>query len=468
MTTQVKVKNPSMYALVLMIGGFMGLFSETALNMALTDIMADFQISAAVVQWLTTGYLLVMACLVPATSYLIKWFNTRPLIITGIVLSLLGVIVGALAPNFSFLLLGRIVQALGTGILLPIMVTVLMLIFPIEKRGAVMGIMGLVITAGPALGPTLSGIIISASSWHYIFWISAVLYLIVLLMAISKVENVGEITKPKIDMISIGLSTIGFAGLIFALSTLAEAPLTSSIVWLPLLIGVFALAIFIVRQFKIDSPMLNLNVFKYPMFVIGAAMVFVTILCILSMGILLPLYLKGALLFNSIVAGLILLPGNAINLILSPIVGSLFDRFGARYFGIFGFLLMFIAAITFVLMISVSTPVWAIILAFMVLFFGISMVMMPAQTNALNQLPHDLYADGSATITTLIQVAGSAGTAIAITIYSTAMRAFGASHPNAKQEVVLSYGIQYTCFFIVILTVIGFILSLFVKKTKHI
>lgn len=287
-------------------------------------------------------------------------------------------------------------------------------------------------------------------------------------MAISKVENVGEITKPKIDMISIALSTIGFAGLIFALSTLAEAPFTSTIVWLPLLIGIVALAIFIVRQFKIDSPMLNLNVFKYPMFVIGAAMVFVTILCILSMGILLPLYLKGALLFNSIIAGLILLPGNAINLILSPIVGSLFDRFGARYFGIFGFLLMFIAALTFALMISVSTPVWAIILAFMVLFFGISMVMMPAQTNALNQLPHHLYTDGSATITTLIQVAGSAGTAIAITIYSTAMRTFGASHPNAEQEVVLSYGIQYACFFIVILTVIGFILSLFVKKSKNI
>lgn len=122
-----------MYALVLMIGGFMGLFSETALNMALTDIMADFQVSAAVVQWLTTGYLLVMACLVPASSYLIKWFNTKPLIITGIVLSLIGVIIGALAPNFSFLLLGRIVQALGTGILLLIMVTVLMLIFPIEN-----------------------------------------------------------------------------------------------------------------------------------------------------------------------------------------------------------------------------------------------------------------------------------------------------------------------------------------------
>lgn len=467
MATQVNVKNPKMYAFVLMIGGFMGLFSETALNMALTDIMTDFQVSAATVQWLTTGYLLVMACLVPASSYLIKWFNTKSLIIVGIILSLLGVVFGAMAPNFMLLLLGRIIQALGTGILLPIMVTVLMLIFPIEKRGAVMGIMGLVITAGPALGPTLSGIIISASSWHYIFWISALLYLIVLVMAMLKTEHVGIISKPKIDILSICLSTIAFAGLIFALSSMAEAAFTEPIVWLPLTIGVIALALFVVRQFKVDSPMLNLNVFRYPMFVLGASMVFITILCILSTGILLPLYLKGALLFSSVIAGLILLPGNAVNLVLSPVVGSLFDRFGARYFGIIGYLLMFIAALTFVLIISATTPVWLIIVLFMLLFFGITMVMMPAQTNALNQLPHDLYADGSATITTLIQVGGSAGTAIAITIYTTAMKSFGAAHPSASQEVVLAHGVQFTFIFITILTVIGWILSLFVKKTPQ-
>ncbi|HLR18449.1 MAG TPA: DHA2 family efflux MFS transporter permease subunit [Staphylococcus sp.] len=466
MATQVIVKNSKMYALVLMIGGFMGLFSETALNMALTDIMEDFQVTAATVQWLTTGYLLVMACLVPASSYLMKWFSTRSLIIAGILLSLLGVIVGAIASNFGLLFLGRVIQALGTGMLLPIMVTVLMLIFPIEKRGSVMGIMGLVITAGPALGPTLSGVIISASSWHFIFWISALLYIGVLLLAIAYVENVGEITKPKIDILSICLSTFAFAGLIFALSSMAESKFTDFVVWLPLLIGIFSLTTFIIRQFKIDSPMLDLNVFKYPMFILGAAMLFITIICILSTGILLPLYIKGGLLFSSIVAGLILLPGNVVNLIMSPIVGALFDRFGARYFCIIGFLLMFISAITFAFMISDTTPVWAIILAFMILFLGISMVMMPAQTNALNQLPHHLYADGSATVTTLIQVGGSAGTAIAITIYTTAMKSFGMSHPNAAQEVVLAQGIQYTFFFIVGLTLIGFILSLFVKKSK--
>lgn len=468
MTQQVIVKNPKMYAFVLMISGFMGLFSETALNMALTDIMQDFQVPAATVQWLTTGYLLVMACLVPASSYLIKWFNTKSLVITGILLSLAGVLIGAVAPNFGVLLFGRIIQALGTGMLLPIMMTVLMFIFPVEKRGAIMGIMGLVITAGPALGPTLSGIIISALSWHFIFWISAMLYIVVLILAFWRVENVGEITRPKIDIISIFLSTIAFAGLVFALSTMAEAAVTNVIVWLPLAIGIVSLVTFIIRQFKLESPMLNLNVFKYPMFVLGAVMVFVTILCVLSTGILLPLYLKGALLYSAVIAGLILLPGNAVNLVLSPVIGSLFDRFGARYFGIIGFLCILVAAIIFAVIISASTPVWAIILTFMILFAGISLVMMPAQTNALNQLPRALYADGSAMITTLIQVGGSASTALSITLYTASMNMFMKGHAHTTNEVAIAHSVQYVFYFIIGLAIIGLICACFVKKPKAI
>ncbi|PTI68895.1 DHA2 family efflux MFS transporter permease subunit [Staphylococcus succinus] len=468
MTQQVIVKNPKMYAFVLMISGFMGLFSETALNMALTDIMQDFQVPAATVQWLTTGYLLVMACLVPASSYLIKWFNTKSLVITGILLSLAGVLIGAVAPNFGVLLFGRIIQALGTGMLLPIMMTVLMFIFPVEKRGAIMGIMGLVITAGPALGPTLSGIIISALSWHFIFWISAMLYIVVLILAFWRVENVGEITRPKIDIISIFLSTIAFAGLVFALSTMAEAAVTNVIVWLPLAIGIVSLVTFIIRQFKLESPMLNLNVFKYPMFVLGAVMVFVTILCVLSTGILLPLYLKGALLYSAVIAGLILLPGNAVNLVLSPVIGSLFDRFGARYFGIIGFFCILVAAIIFAVIISASTPVWAIILTFMILFAGISLVMMPAQTNALNQLPRALYADGSATITTLIQVGGSASTALSITLYTASMNMFMKGHAHTTNEVAIAHSVQYVFYFIIGLAMIGLICACFVKKPKAI
>ena len=466
MTTQVKVKSPKMFAFVLMIGGFMGMFSETALNMALTNVMSDYHVSAVLAQWLTTGYLLTMACMVPVSVYLTKWFSTKKLIISGIILSLIGVVIAAIAPAFSFLLLGRIVQALGTGIILPLMVTVLMLIFPIEKRGVVMGIMGLVMTAGPALGPTIAGIIISSLSWHYIFCISAVLYVVILIIAINKVENVSEITKPKIDILSIILSTIGFSGIIFGLNMMAEQPFMNIVVWGPLLIGILALIVFVRRQFTLKSPMLNLRVFKYGMFNLGAIMVFLVILCILGSGIILPIYIKGSLMFSAIMAGLILLPGNIMNLILSPIVGQLFDKFGAKIFGIFGFVILFISMLIFAFTISAHTPVWMIICNFMLMFIGITMIMMPAQTNALNQLPKELYPDGSATITTLIQVAGSAGTTIAITIYTIAMKHFSEKKEKISETILIAHGAEKAFWYLVVLALIGLICSFFVKKPK--
>lgn len=464
MTVQVKVHSPKMFAFVLMLGGFMGLFSETALNMALTNIMKDYHITAVFAQWLTTGYLLTMACLVPISVYLMKWFSTKTLIVSGILLSLIGVLTAAVAPTFSILLLGRIIQALGTGILLPLMVTVLMLIFPIEKRGVIMGMMGLVMTAGSALGPTIAEVIISSLSWHYIFWISALLYIIVLFIAFIKVENVAKITKPKVDIFSIILSTIGFSGIILGLNMMAEMSFTQIAVWGPLLIGIVSLALFVRRQFSISSPMLNLQVFKYPMFNLGAAMVFLVILCILGTGIILPIYIKGALFFSSIMAGLILLPGNAINLVLSPIIGKLFDKLGAKLFGTLGFVILLISMFIFALTISIATPIWVIILTFIVMFVGVTMIMMPAQTNALNQLPKELYPNGSATITTLIQIGGSAGTTIAITIYTLSMKSVSGGTTQLSEPSLIAYGAEHTFWYLAVLTFIGLICSLFVKK----
>src|SRR5690606_29173554 len=167
MSTQIQVKNPKTMAFILMLGAFIGLFGETALNMALTNIMDQYTIKAGTAQWLTTGYLLVLAILVPITALLMRWYTTRKLVIGGLVISLAGAILAALSPSFIVLLLGRLVQAVGTGLILPVMTTVLLIIFPVHRRGAVMGIMGLVITLAPALGPTLSGVIISTLDWPY-------------------------------------------------------------------------------------------------------------------------------------------------------------------------------------------------------------------------------------------------------------------------------------------------------------
>jgi MFS transporter, DHA2 family, lincomycin resistance protein len=464
MNTQIQVKSPKIMAAILMLGAFIGLFGETALNMALTNVMDQFSIKAATAQWLTTGYLLTLAILVPISALLMKWFTTRQLVIGGLVISMAGAVLAAFSPNFVILEAGRIVQAMGTGIIMPVMVSVLLVIFPVHKRGVVMGIMGLVITLGPALGPTISGIVISTLGWHYIFWFSAAFYVLLTLAAVGKIENVGEITKPKIDVLSIVLSTVGFGGLIYGLASMAGAPFTATIVWGPLFVGLVALVLFGARQNTMDKPMVNLGVFKYPMFSLGTAMMFLSILVILSTGILLPMYLKGSLLFSAAVAGLLLLPGNAVNVIMSPIVGTLFDKIGPRKLAIVGSIIVLIGNIIFSAAISASTPAWQIIVAFMVLFFGLTMVTIPAQTNGLNALPRELYGDGSAAMNTLNQVAGAAGTAIAITLLTAGQMNFATGAPDAAQGEILAAGVKYAFYFVTGISGIALICSLFMRK----
>lgn len=452
-------------ALVLMLGAFIGLFGETALNMALTEIMTQFDISATTAQWLTTGYLLTLAVLVPVSALLMKWFTTKQLVIGGLMISFVGALFAALSFSFEILMIGRVIQAVGTGILLPVMLSVVLLIFPIHKRGMVMGLMGLVITTAPAIGPTLSGIIISTMGWEWIFWFSAIFYVFIILYAFGVISNVSEITRPKIDILSIVFSTAGFGGLVFALSNLAQGSITSPVVFAPLMIGIIALIAFSIRQLTMAQPMVDLRVFKQPMFTLGTLTMFLSILIILSTAILLPLYLKGALLFSAMAAGLLLLPGNFLNFILSPVVGGLFDKVGPRAFVITGFVLIVIANFSFIGVISASTPAWQIVVPFMILFAGLTMTTMPSQTNAMNQLKPEAYADGSAAMNTLNQVAGAVGTAVAITVFTIGQNTFMAGSPDAAPPEMIAAGIKYAFYFITAISVIGLICSLFMRRS---
>lgn len=460
----VPVRSPKGMAAVLMFAAFIGLFSETALNMALTNIMSDFSVSAATAQWLTTGYLLTIGILVPVSSLLIQWFTTKQLVVGSLTFSIIGTILAAVAPNFAFLLIGRIVQAIGTGIMLPLMMNVILLIFPIYKRGAVMGLMGLVITTAPAVGPVLAGLIVDSLNWAFIFWISLIFYVALVIIGLKQIDNVSKITKPAIDLLSILLSTLGFGGLIYSLSNIAEKSFGSVYVYAPFIVGVLSILLFCIRQMKMKQPMINLRVFKFPMFTLGALLLFCGMLLILSSAILLPMYLKISLLFSATAAGIILLPGSAMNAVCAPFVGKLFDKYGARKFLPLGYLLAVLSSLLFVFTISVDTPVWQIILAHAIFFIGIAMIIMPAQTNGLNQLPRELYGDGSAVMSTLNQVAGGIGTALAITLLVNGQNAYSEKFPNATPGELMAEGTKYAFIFIVGLSIIGFILSLFVKR----
>lgn len=454
--------------LSLLMAGFIGLFSETALNMAFTNIMEDYQIGAAAVQWLTTGYLLTLGIFLPVTALLIQWFTTRQLFLTSIMLSIIGTLIGALAPSFTILLIARIVQALGTGLLLPLMTNVILLIFPIHKRGSAMGIMGLVILFAPAVGPTFAGFLIEVLHWKFIFWACLVLLFIPLLFGLKYIQNLTTITKPKIDFFSIVLSTLGFGGIVFGFSS-AEGGLDSwlqPIVLASIGIGILALIAFVIRQLQLEKPMLNLRVFQYPMFTLGVVLVFVCMFSILGSGILLPLYLKNGLLYSAFVAGLILLPGGFLNGLMSMVSGKLFDRFGPKFLVIPGTFVLAIMAFLFT-NISVTTPAWVIILMHCLFFICIALIIMPAQTNGLNQLPKQFYPDGTAIVNTLQQIAGAIGTALAVSFMSAGQAKFIASSGgSALPTEALVAGIQTAFFFVFGMTVIAFIASLFIKRVE--
>ncbi|OBZ13900.1 lincomycin efflux MFS transporter Lmr(B) [Bacillus sp. FJAT-26390] len=453
----------------LLLSGFIGMFSETALNVALSDLIRVFDITAPTVQWLTTGYLLTLGILVPVSGLLLQWFTTRQLFIAALSFSVLGTLVAALAPSFEVLMTARVIQAVGTALLLPLMFNTILIIFPAEKRGAAMGVIGLVIMVAPAVGPTIAGLLIENLSWHWIFWLSLPFLVIALLFGMMYMQNVSTITKPKIDIMSLLFSTLGFGGIVFAFSSAGEGEggWGSTKVIVSMVIGILALILFAVRQLRMKQPMMNLRAFKHPMFVVGTLMVFICMMVILSSMLVLPMYLISGLGLSALTAGLILLPGGLLNGIMSPIMGSLFDKFGPKWLVIPG-LVIVAAVLWFFSGITTASTITLIIVLHSCLMIGISMVWMPAQTNGLNQLPRELYPDGTAIMNTLQQVAGAIGTAVAVSIMTAGMKDFmkGVADPAdpANAPLAMTAGISDAFIFAMIVAIVGLVVAFFIKR----
>ncbi|GBF76663.1 MFS transporter [Paenibacillus sp. 598K] len=453
----------------LLISGFIGLFSETALNIAIHELTGYFDISKATAQWLTTGYLLTLGVLVPFSGVLLQWFTTRQLFIASLAFSIVGTVIAAMAPSFAILMTARVLQAAGTGLLLPLMFNTILIVFPVEKRGAAMGVIGLVIMFAPAIGPTAAGLLIDKLDWHWIFWLSLPFLILALICGLLFMQNVTTPTRPRIDVLSILLSTIGFGGIVFGFSSAGEGGggWSSPLVVAPMAVGFVALLFFTLRQLRMEQPMINMRVFRYPMFVLGLAMVLFCMMIILSSMLILPLYLQGAMMLSALAAGLMLLPGGLMNGLLSPVMGRLFDRFGPRGLVIPGLVIVSIAMWQ-LSGITPETPIAFIIVMHSAIMVGISMVWMPSQTNGLNQLPPELYPDGTAVMNTLQQVAGAIGTAVAVSILSNGIaRQLAGASDIADPAVLLqanTVGTQQALLFSLAVTVAGLILALFIRR----
>ncbi|HJE96712.1 MAG TPA: DHA2 family efflux MFS transporter permease subunit [Ligilactobacillus acidipiscis] len=458
---QVEVKRPWMAMAGMMIGAFVGMLSETSLNIALPNLMDTFGLAASTVQWLVTGYMLVIGIILPFSSLITKWFSTRQIVIFGLLDFITGAVISALAPNFAILLTGRMIQGIATGLILPLMFTVAMTVFPPYKLGTAMGMCALVIMFAPAVGPTVTGLILGKLSWQWIFWLFVPFLTIALILSLIGLENVGHVTKPHVDVLSLVESIIAFSCLVMGASFASGLGWTSPIVLGMLVVGVLVLAAYVHRQLNIEAPVLNLRVFAKSSFAKGTACVMVDFAIILSSMYLLPQYIQRGMLLAVAFTGIIMLPGGIVNAIVSAFAGRLYDAIGAKKPASLGFLIAAIGT-TMLLFATKDSSVAYIISAHMILMIGCPLAMSPSQTHALNSLEGLESADGSTILNTLQQVIGAIATALA-----TSFLAFGQNAYTGKNNAAaFTNGTHYGFLFTLALTILGLIIALTFKDKK--
>nr|WP_246580527.1 DHA2 family efflux MFS transporter permease subunit [Deinococcus aestuarii] len=403
-----------------MIASFVVILNETIMNVALPRLMADLRITAGTAQWLSTAFMLTMAVVIPVTGFLLQRLQTRTVFLTAMTLFCVGTLLAALSPGFVPLLLARIVQAGGTAIMLPLLITTVLTLVPGPGRGAVMGQISIVISVAPAVGPTISGLILQVLPWRFLFLFVLPIALAALGYGARTLRNVGTPQRLTLDVISVPLSALGFGGLVYALSRFGETPggLGNSAVSVPLLVGSVSLAAFLWRQVVLGrrgTPLLDLRAFRFPVFTLGVGLMVIAMMALFGGGVLLPLYLQNLRGLDTLQTGLLLLPGGLLMGLLAPGIGRLYDRVGPRPLALPGTVLM-----TLVLVglgrIDTGTPVWALLALHLTLSVGLALLFTPVFTSALGPLPPHLYSHGSAILSTLQQVAGAAGTALLVTL----------------------------------------------------
>ncbi|WP_338472241.1 DHA2 family efflux MFS transporter permease subunit [Niallia sp. XMNu-256] len=420
MEQSIKKTNRPPYGVIsiLMIGAFISFLNNTLMNVALPSIMRDLNVGPSTVQWLTTGFMLVSGILIPTTAYLIQKYSVRHLFLVAIGMFTVGTILSGIAPTFSVLLAGRLLQAAGTAVLSPLLMNVMLVSFPIEKRGSVMGIFGLILMFAPAIGPTLSGWIVEHYNWRMLFYFVAPIAILVFLIGFFLLKDKKDKVEMKLDVVSLILSSLGFGGILYGFSSAGNAGWDSPIVYGTIIIGLICLTTFILRQFKSEEPLLNFNVYQYPMFVLSSVISMVVNMALFSGMILLPIYVQDIRGISPMDAGLLMLPGAILMAFMSPLTGRLFDKFGGRALAITGLTITVVTTFAFS-QLRLDTPYMYLLLIYSVRSIGMSMVFMPVSTNGLNQLPRSLYPHGTAMNNTLNQVAGAIGTALMVTIMTT-------------------------------------------------
>ncbi|UBH13586.1 DHA2 family efflux MFS transporter permease subunit [Macrococcus armenti] len=399
----------------LMAGMFVAILNQTLINVALPIMINDFSISTATAQWLTTGFMLVNGILVPVSAYLIQKFTYRQLFLFAMISFTIGSVICAISTNFPLMMTGRVIQAVGAGILMPLGTNVFMTVFPPEKRGAAMGMMGIAFILAPAIGPTLTGWVIQNYHWNVMFYGMTVVGIISIIIGMFWFKIYQPLINPKLDVPGVIFSSLGFGSLLYGFSEAGNKGWDSTIVILTMVIGLIFVALFVYREITMKAPMMDLRALKYTGFSFTLLINVIVTMSLFGGMLLLPVYLQSIRGFSPLDSGLLLLPGSLLMGVMGPISGRLLDKYGIKPIAIFGLLIMTYATWELTKL-SMDTSYKTILGIYVLRSFGMSFIMMPIMTAGMNALPQTMIPHGNAISNTIRQLAGSIGTAILVTV----------------------------------------------------
>ena len=410
-------KNQLQMIVVLLAGAFVAVLNATLLTPALPTIMADMGIASTTVQWLTSGYALTEAVIIPLAAYLMGRFSTRRLFIGGMTLFAAGSLVSAVAPVFPLLLLGRVMQACATGFVMPMVFSVILLVIPRERRGSAMGIIGLVIGFAPTIGPSLSGVLVDTVGWRAIFVIVAAVAAIIVACAAKMLKPYGEFRRSRFDLLSVVLSTCGLICLLYGLSSVSSSTNLGFTVGL-IVAGIALVGLYAYRQLNLAEPMLRVDILKTVNYRTVVIVIALFQAALIGMETVMPLYIQGVLGQSATVSGLTLLPGALIGAFTGMLAGRLFDKFGVRVPVLIGAAVVLCGVLGFTQFRAVS-PVLLVSVMYAVLAIGIQFTMTPVNTWGVNSLPNEAIQHAQSTSNTINQVAASFGTALLVSVAAT-------------------------------------------------
>ncbi|MCS4485929.1 MDR family MFS transporter [Staphylococcus americanisciuri] len=471
-SVQVSREQRNIIVAVMLISAFIAILNQTLLNTALPVIMEGLNIDESTSQWLVTGFMLVNGIMIPLTAYFMDRIPTRNLYLLAMGAFLIGSITAALAPSFSVLMIARVIQAVGAGIIMPLSQFTMFSLFPKDRRGFAMGLSGLVIQFAPAIGPTLSGVLVDHFSWRAPLYVVVVVAIIGYIFGMVYMRNFSSIKEVTLDKFSVVLSTLGFGLMLYSFSIAGSQGFHHPIVFLTLIISFVIIAIFILRQLKIDNPILNLYAFETRTFTLTSIASMIAFTSMVGPALLIPLYVQSSLGLSAMLSGLVVLPGAVINGIMSVVTGRLYDKVGARVLVIPGFAILLISTVMMA-QLTANTAYWYVITVYTVRLFSISLLMMPLNTAGINSLSNEMVSHGTAIMNTLRTIAGSMGTALMVTLMSIGASKYfaptGMSSALAQREAMAS-GINLAFYVTSGFVLVGFILSFFIydrgKKGK--